>query len=96
MKVSEAHGVSVLPPGSTTTKTFIKFSGDSVHGSEHYHDDDGGGVGDYFIQYDDGNDGDDDDDGDIYIMIKCVFVCYGKSSLPTPELSAGGVKLAAR
>ena len=56
MKVSEAHGVSVLPPGLTTTKTFIKFSGDSVHGSEHYHDDDGGGVGDDYIQYDDGND----------------------------------------
>ena len=28
VKVSEAHGVSVLPPGSTTT--FIKFSGDSI------------------------------------------------------------------
>ena len=64
MKVSEAHGVSVIPPGLTTTNTFIKFSGDSVHGSEHYHDDDGGGVGDDYIQYDDGN----DEDDDIYIL----------------------------
>ena len=41
------------------------------------------------------NEEDDDDDGvddvdDIYIMMKCVFVCHKKSSLPTSELSAGG------
>ena len=43
---------------------------------------------------DDGNDkGDDGDyDDDIYIMMRCVFVCHEKSSLPTSELSAGGVK----
>ena len=25
---------------------------------------------------------DDDDDDDIYIMVKCLFVCHEKSSLP--------------
>ena len=39
-----------------------------------------------------GNDNDDDDDDDIYIMMKCLCVCHDKSSLPTSELSAGGVK----
>ena len=74
MNVSEAHGVSVIPPGLTTTNTFIKFSGDSVHGSEHYHDDDGGGVGDDYIQYDDGNDED-----DLYIIgAVCLSVGHEK------------------
>ena len=32
----------------------------------------------------------------IYNMMKCVFVCHEKSSLPTSELSAVGTKWAAR
>ena len=39
---------------------------------------------------------DDDDDDDIYIMMQCLCVCHEKSSLPTSELSPGGVKWAAR
>ena len=35
---------------------------------------------------------DDDDVMIYYIMMKCVFVCHEKSSLPTSELSAGGGK----
>ena len=35
---------------------------------------------------------DDDDDIYIYIMMKCMFVCHEKSSLPNSEPSAGGSK----
>ena len=43
------------------------------------------------VNDDDGNDGDsggdhdgdDNDDGDIYIMMKCLFVCHEKTSLPS-------------
>ena len=38
----------------------------------------------------------DDNDCDIYIMMQCLCVCHKKSSLPTSELSAGGVKRAVR
>ena len=35
---------------------------------------------------DDCEDDDDDDDDDIHIMMKCLFVCHEKSSLPPGRL----------
>ena len=34
------------------------------------------------IMHDDDDNDDDDDDDDVYIMMKCMFVCHEKWSLP--------------